>query len=81
MANIRIKPALERIGSDLSRVRKHIAMYSGVSAKDAMIIDGMATAIAEEAALIAAEARRAQGSSDANTLVKKVRKALGFTYP
>lgn len=81
MANIRIKPALERIGADLSRVRKHIIMYSGVSAKDAMLIDNMATAIAEEAAIIAAEARRAQGMTNANTLVTKVRKALGFTYP
>lgn len=81
MANIRVKTALERISYEMSRVREQISHHSGVSEKDARLIDNMATDIAVEAAVIAAEARRVQGMTNANTLVSKVRKALGFTYP
>lgn len=80
MANIRIKAALDRISRELSAVRYHAIQYSGISAKDAIAIDNLATAIAEEAAIIAAEARQTRGIK-ADTLVTKVRKALGFTYP
>jgi hypothetical protein len=91
MTNIRIKPALERIESELSRVRTQIS-YSGINAKDARSIDNLATNLAVEAAEIAGEARQAMerhhpqysGSpmaSVAQKLVAKVRKALGFTYP
>lgn len=87
MANIRVKAALERIGAELSRVRSQVS-YSGISKKDARLIDNMATDIAVEAAMIAAEARAVNleglnmpASRAPDRLVMRVRQALGFTYP
>lgn len=81
MANIRVKSRLDRIASELALIRSQVMSYSGVDAKDARQIDRDATAIAEEASRIAGEARKAMGDRSAAGLVKRVRKALGFTYP
>jgi len=81
MANINIKKALERISKDLEKTAHHAHLYSGVSAKDAEYIDNMATAIAVQATHLSAMARESQGDRSAKSLVTKVRKALGFTYP
>lgn len=72
---------LERLSSELAALRSHILQYSGVDAAHAKLVDSLATQIAEEAAVIAAEARKADGNKSGNKLVAKVRKALGFTYP
>ena len=83
MANIRIKAALARIESELQSVAKHAQMYSGVDEKDALMIDNDATAIAIAATQLAVMARKARGqpAKSADAVVKKVRKALGFTHP
>jgi hypothetical protein len=82
MANINIRAALTRIGDDLTRVRNYTVQYGYISKEDAGIIDRDATAIAELAAEIAQVARKAAGQRVApGSLLKKVRKALGFTYP
>ena len=82
MANINVKAALTRIGNDLARVHKHILYYRGVGKVDAGIIDRDATAIAELAAEIAEIARMDAGQRITHgSLLKKVRKALGFTHP
>jgi hypothetical protein len=81
MANINIKAALTRIGDDLVRVRNYTIQYGHISPAHAGIIDRDATAIAELAAEIAEVARKAAGQRVARgSLLKKVRKALGFTY-
>jgi hypothetical protein len=81
MANVNVKQRLDRIGRELDTVAKHISMYSGITKADAMLIDNMATAIAEGAARIAREARLAMGNRSADRVVPNVRKALGFTRP
>ncbi len=90
MANIRVKQALDRIGRDMRRVREFIQYHHGVPHEDAMRIDTEATAICVEAATVAAMARISMGSRrisesarayGVQRLVKRVRKALGFTHP
>jgi hypothetical protein len=79
--NVRILPALHKIGTLLERVRVQALHYSGVSKKDAVIADNDASKICEMGAEIATAARLAQGDASAKHLVKNVRKALGYTYP
>jgi len=79
--NIRILPALHKIGVLLELVRVQALHYSGVSKKDAVLVDNDATKICEMAAEIAAAARLAQGDRSASRLVKDVRRALGYTRP
>lgn len=81
MANINVRKRLESIQSELEQVGKHIALYSGVDEKQADVVDRIATDIAQSAAAIAQVARERQGVTNAKSLVKRVRKALGFTYP
>jgi hypothetical protein len=81
MANINVKKRLERISDDIDQVLKHIAQYSGVDRKEAPFIDNLATGIAQQASRIAAAARATEGDRTAPNLPKKVRKALGFSYP
>jgi hypothetical protein len=81
MANIRVKQALDRIGRDMRRVREFIQYHHGVPREDALLTDNEATAIAVEAAAISAMARHAMGNRSAGKVVKRVRKALGYTYP
>ena len=80
MANIRVRGALERISTALVRVIKHVEHYSGISAKDARLIESLADGICEGGARLAMAAKAAQGIRDPN-LVKRVRKALGYSYP
>lgn len=81
MANINAKKRLDSLLKEIEQVGKHIALYSGVDQKDAEQIDRDATAICESAAAIAQIAREKIGYTNAKTLVKRVRKALGFTMP
>lgn len=81
MANMNVKKRLESIESDLYAVLKHVSMYSGIDAKDAMAIDRIAAGISEAGAALAAEARAVSGNTSGKTLVKNVRKALGYTRP
>jgi len=81
MPNIRVRPALEKISKDLSKLMNHIAEYSGIPSKDALFIDNEATAIAQQAAQLAAAAREVQGDRSADRVVHDVRRALGFTRP
>jgi hypothetical protein len=81
MSNPRVKSQLEKISIELAKVNKHVRDYHGVSADEARLIDSLATEIATQGAAIAGMAREAQGDTSAKGLTKKVRKALGFTYP
>ena len=81
MANIRIRAAIEKISNDLNKVAEQISQYSGIDAKDARFVDNIATDISVTAAQIAAMAREVQGNTSGETLVRKVRKSLGFTNP
>ena len=83
MANIRIKAALDRIGDDIQKVAKHAEFHSGIEEKDALLIDNMATDIAIAATRLAVMARKARGLPERSgeSVVKGVRKALGFTHP
>ena len=81
MANIRVRASIEKISNDLNRLAEHISQYSSIDAKDARFVDNIATDISVTAAQIAAMAREVQGNTSSETLVKKVRKSLGFTNP
>lgn len=81
MANINVRKRLEKVSNDLQKIATHIAQHSGVDPKDAPYIDNTSTGIAELAAKISAEAREKMGQRNSHSLVKGVRKALGYTYP
>jgi hypothetical protein len=82
MPNIRVRAAIERISNDINRVGHHIVQHSGIDPKDARFIDNVATDIAVTAAQIAELARQAQGVREkSGSLVRKTRKAMGFTIP
>lgn len=81
MANIRVLHRLDKITRELRQVLEHITQYHGVPREEAMAIDREATEIATVATRIAADARAAMGDRSAGHLTKKIRKALGFTYP
>ncbi len=72
---------LEKLESDLERIRKDVAFFGGVPRQHAMLIDGIATDIAQHAAEIAAAARTTAGNTSGKTLKRDVRRALGFTKP
>lgn len=80
MANINIEAAINRADADLQKALGQIP-HSGISARDALRISNTAAGIAIMAARIDAEARAVMGDRSAGSLVKKIRKALGFTYP
>lgn len=80
MANIRVRPKLEKALKDIDAALKQIRLYSGISDTEAQAIDTIGTNIAEAGAHVAALAREKMGSREKN-LVGKVRKALGYTYP
>jgi hypothetical protein len=81
MPNIRVRQAIEKISNELNKVGEHIQLHSGIDAKDARFIDNVASDIAQTAAQIAAIAREVQGNTSGETLVRNVRKSLGFTNP
>lgn len=81
MPNIRIKSRLETLADELQTVLQHVIQHSGVSPKDAMAVDNRCCEIAEMAARIAAVARETQGNRTADTVVRDVRRALGYTHP
>jgi len=81
MANPNIRKRLDNIADDLDMLVQHVVQHSGVSTKDALAIDNRCSDIVEQAARIAAEARAAQGNTSGETLVRNVRRALGYTIP
>jgi hypothetical protein len=83
MANIRIRPAVERISNDLDKTVKAAVMYSGVEKKDAENVNNTCMEIAQQAARLAGLARLAIGypAGEEQKIVKKIRKALGYTIP
>ena len=82
MANLRVKQALERLSNELASVVKQVEQYSGAGdSHEAIYIDNLATDIAESAARIGAAARMSIGDRSGKTLVKSVRKSLGFSRP
>ena len=81
MANPNIRKHLDNIADELDMLVKHVVQHSGVSTKDALAIDNRCSDIAEQAARIAAEARHTQGNTSGKTLVRDVRRALGYTSP
>lgn len=72
---------LEKLSTELAAVRTHIVQYGGIDKSQANAIDNLATDIAEIGAAIAREAREANGDRGAKSLVKRVRKVLGYTHP
>jgi len=80
MANINVRKAMERVGTVLVHVITQVEQYSGISAKDARLIESLADGICQQAARLSMAARAAQGQRDPK-LVIRVRKALGYTYP
>jgi hypothetical protein len=81
MSNMNVLKRLDRIETELSAVRHYISIYHGVPASEATHVDRRAERIIETAAEIAVMAREAMGNRSAKSLVTKIRKALGFTYP
>ena len=81
MANPNVLKRLDNICDELDMLAEHVAQYSGVSEKDARAIDNRCCDIAEAAAHIGAEARLRQGNTSGETLVRDVRRALGYTSP
>jgi TPP-dependent pyruvate/acetoin dehydrogenase alpha subunit len=81
MPNIRVRARLERLSTEVEAIRAHVVTSSGVSASDAREIDNRCAEIIQAAARIAQEARHASGDQSYKTLIERVRKALGFTYP
>ncbi len=81
MPNINAKVRLERIAAEMEKITQHVVLHSGVDAKSADFIEWRCQEIIQSAARIAQEARKAQGNQSYKTLVTKIRKALGFTYP
>jgi hypothetical protein len=83
MANVRIKAAIERISNDIDKTVKAAVMYSGVEKKDAISVGNTASEIIQQAARLLGLARIAEGyqPGEDEKLVKKIRKALGYTYP
>ena len=66
---------------DLRAVNEHVANYSGIDKKEADRIDSSAMAIAEHAARVCQQARKVLGDRSGPTVVKAVRKAIGYTVP
>jgi hypothetical protein len=81
MPNIRVKARLESLADELQTVLQHVVQHSGVSPKEAVAIDNRCCEIAESAARIAAVAREASGNRTAETVVRNVRRSLGYTNP
>lgn len=81
MPNPNVRKRLDNISDELQILLEHVIQHSGVSEKDALAIDNRCCDIAEMAARIGAEARARQGNRSSKTLVRDVRKALGYTYP
>lgn len=79
MPNLNVRARLDKIQREIDQVVKHVVQYSGVDAKDAVMIDNTAAGIAEQAARICELARSQMGEPNPNTIAK-VRKALGFVY-
>jgi hypothetical protein len=78
MPNINVKRRLENVEKEMTKVLEAVVYHSGVPAKDAFLVDRMATGIAELATAVAAAAREAAGNSSADSVLKNVRKALGY---
>ena len=81
MANPNLRKRLDNIADELEMLVLHVAQHSGVSAKDALAVDNRCSDIAQLVAQIATEARHVQGNTTGKTLVRDVRKALGYTHP
>lgn len=81
MPNPNVRKRLDNICTELDMLAEHVALHSGISERDALAIDNRCSDIAELAAKIGAEARARQGNRSGKTLVRDVRKALGYTYP
>jgi hypothetical protein len=81
MSNLNVKKQLENISVNLAAVLKQVVQHSGVSEENALFVDSRCSEIAEMAARIGTVAREAQGNRSSKTLVTKVRKALGYSYP
>lgn len=77
MPNIRVRPALERISRDLSKLMEHVSEHSGIAEKDIAFVNNEATAIAQQAAQLAAAARTLRGDRSAEEgVVLDIRQAL-----
>jgi hypothetical protein len=81
MANPNVRKRLDNISDELDMLVKHVVQHSGVSEKDALAIDNRCADIVEQAARIGAEARLRQNNRSGETLVRDVRRALGYTNP
>ena len=81
MANPNVRIHLDNIAEELGMLLQHVIQHSGVSEKDAMAVDKRCDDIAEMAARIGAVARERQGNRSSKTLVRNVRRALGYTTP
>jgi hypothetical protein len=81
MANIRVVHALQKIEGGLVRVAKFIEYHHGIPDKEARAIESAASGIIQVATRIYAAASKAQGVRGTDSIITKVRKALGYTYP
>jgi hypothetical protein len=77
MPNVRIRPALEKIERDLSKLMNYISEYSGIPAGDAAFVNNEATSIAQVAAQLAAAARAVRGDLSSDSVIDDIRQALG----
>lgn len=79
MANLRPLKRLERIQTELRKVLTHMVLHSGVSKGQEASIENEAMAICETAAHLLDFVKPPRGKRA--SIERKVRKALGYTYP
>jgi hypothetical protein len=81
MSNVNVLKRLEKVSKLMPGAVVQAEQYSGVSRENATRVDNECCGIVEQAVRIAIEARVAAGDKRARNLLKRVRKALGYTYP
>jgi hypothetical protein len=81
MPNLNVLKRLDNICDELTMLTEHVIQHSGIAFKDALAVDNRCSDIAQMAAQIAAVARERQGNHSGATLLRDVRRALGYTKP
>lgn len=89
MSNPNVRKQLDKIAGELDNLGRHVVQYSGISAKDAHYVQNACSQIVQMAGRLIEEAELVERAGGGGVspgrgkrgVVKKLRKALGFTYP
>lgn len=89
MANINVRKRLDAIASELDKVGRHVVQYSGIDARESHAVQQTCSEIIQMAGRLIEEAELADRQSGGGVspgrgkrgVVKRLRKALGYTYP